>query len=337
MVHPVGEDGMPQYDRVVTCECSRERVLKERYASMLKSCQLPVATEDWTFDNFDASGPLREAYDAALELAEERSDLKWLTLVGPVDVGKSHLAVAICRRWLARGKPARYVLTPLMLDELRASYNHEGEYDHLMSFLKEVPLLVLDDIGTQKPTEWAMEKLMMVIDHRYVNGMHMVVTTNRSPGDLPGDEEHRISSRLLRAPFGRVVVIDALELENKRREILRSLPSDHPQRRRAEYLGKIQPLKLEDVRRSTYWYRKWGIKPPRKEKVIAAVAPFKLPQNPPLCGEDWLREHLNDHTLEEIRTLAIEVSYGGRHLARVEVGSKRGALKKTLKEVRHGA
>jgi len=129
----------------------------------------------------------------------------------------------------------------------------------------------------------------------------------------------------------------ALELENKRREILRSLPSDHPQRRRAEYLGKIQPLKLEDVRRSTYWYRKWGIKPPRKEKVIAAVAPFKLPQNPPLCGEDWLREHLNDHTLEEIRTLAIEVSYGGRHLARVEVGSKRGALKKTLKEVRHGA
>jgi len=103
------------------------------------------------------------------------------------------------------------VLVPLMLEELRSSYNREGEYDRLMDFLLTVPLLVLDDLGTQKPTEWAVEKLMQIVDYRYVNGLHMVVTTNRSLDDLPGDTERRIGSRLLRARFARVVYIDAPE------------------------------------------------------------------------------------------------------------------------------
>lgn len=216
VVHPLGEDGKPVYARYCTCRCSLEKVLREQYARMLKLCQLPVATGDWTFENFDASGPLQEAYDLALQFAEERGDIKWLALVGPVDVGKSHLAVAICRRWLARGKPARYVLVPLMLEELRSSYNREGEYDRMMNFLLNVPLLVLDDLGTQKPTEWAVEKLMLIVDYRYVHGLPLAVTTNRSLDDLPGDTEHRIGSRLLRAPFSRVVDIDAPEYRLRR-------------------------------------------------------------------------------------------------------------------------
>jgi len=184
---------------------------------MLKFCQLPAATEDWLFEKFDYSGPLREAYDAALELAEERG-IKWLTLVGQVDTGKSHLAIAICHRWLARGKPARYVLVPLMLEELRAGYQSEGQYERRMEFLLNVPLLVLDDLGAQRPTEWAMEKLMQIVDYRYVNALPLVVTTNKPPSDLPGDTEHRIGSRLLRATFGKVVTINAHEyrLRNKR-------------------------------------------------------------------------------------------------------------------------
>jgi len=129
----------------------------------------------------------------------------------------------------------------------------------------------------------------------------------------------------------------AVEIENRRREILRSLPVDHPERRRAEHLGIIEPLKLEEVRRSRYWYRKWGIKPPRKERISREEItrlPFKLPRKPPLCGEDWLREHLNSHTPEEIQALAIEVSCDGRKVTRVEASSKRGTLKKMLREMR---
>ncbi len=128
----------------------------------------------------------------------------------------------------------------------------------------------------------------------------------------------------------------ALEVENKRRDILRSLPPDHPQYRRAEHLGTLSPLKLEDVKRSGYWYRKWGIKPPRKERIREKAVRFTLPKWPPLCGEDWLREHLKDHPQEEIGALAIVVSYGGRQLATAEANSKKGTLRKILREVEDG-
>jgi len=218
VVHPLGEDGKPRYGEVMACVCSREKVLRERYERMLRFCRLPAATEGWTFEQFDASGPLREAYTAALELAEERGNLKWLTLIGPVDIGKSHLAVAICRRWLDRGKPAYYVLVPLMLENLRACYEGRVSFDREFNFLLNVPLLVMDDLGSQKPSEWAMEKLMQIVDYRYMHKLSLVVTSNYTPANLPGDIEHRIGSRLLRADFGKVVVINAPEYRLRKGE-----------------------------------------------------------------------------------------------------------------------
>jgi len=118
----------------------------------------------------------------------------------------------------------------------------------------------------------------------------------------------------------------ALEVENKRREILRSLPPNHERRRflRAE---DIQPMKLEDVHRSSYWYQKWGIEPPHRERRKGIRLPFAFPKSPALCGEDWVREHLNDYTPREIEALAIEISYDNNWLPPVSVADKKGKVK----------
>ena len=89
---------------------------------------------------------LKGVYEAALAMAA--GELKWLTLVGPVDTGKTHLAIAICRRWLSDGKVARYVYVPLLLDELRGGYeDKERSYDERLRHFMDVPLLVMDDLG----------------------------------------------------------------------------------------------------------------------------------------------------------------------------------------------
>lgn len=214
--HPLGENGKTDYSKAVTCECRREESEQKLRGFLIKYCELPFGTENLTFDTFrvDKRWPtLHEAKNAALSLAEETAEFRWLILLGEVDCGKTHLAIAICRHWLKRGKPARYVFVPLMLDELRRGYNREGEesYDAKLQFLMRVDLLVLDDLGTQVPTPWAMEKLMMLIDHRSVNGLPLVVTTNKELTNLPGDDEHRIGSRLLRFPASRRITIDAPE------------------------------------------------------------------------------------------------------------------------------
>jgi len=189
----------------------------------LRLCGLPFGTDNLTFDTFcvDKRWPaLYEAKRLSIELAEETSNIRWLCLLGGADCGKTHLAIAICRRRLERNKPARYVFVPLMLDELRRGYSKEGDdaYDSKLQFLMNVDLLVLDDLGAQTPTPWAMERLMMLVDYRSVNGLPLVVTTNKPLTDLPGDDEHRIGSRLLRFPAGRQIVIDSPEYRTWRNE-----------------------------------------------------------------------------------------------------------------------
>ena len=115
-----------------------------------------------------------------------------------------------------------------------------------------------------------------------------------------------------------------LEIENKRREILRSLPVGHPS------YQNLPPMKLEDVKRSSYWYKKHHITRPKQVRPKREI-PFRIPNNPPLCGEVWLEAHLTDHTSEEIEALTIEIARDERWLPPVSVASKRGTIKTIMK------
>lgn len=211
-VHPLKMDGKPDYSRVIPCSCAVENLREQKAQHYLKYCQLPADTEHMTFERFQIDEASREAYNAALSLAEE-GGLKWLTLLGHVDRGKTHLAIAICRRWLERGKAARYAYVPLLLNELRRGFDLEGEeaYQYRFDLFCQIPLLLLDDIGVQKPSVWAMEQLHTIIDYRYINALPLVVTLNRQIDQIAGDDDHRIASRLQRFTDGKVIAIKGTE------------------------------------------------------------------------------------------------------------------------------
>lgn len=212
-MHPRLPGGKTDWTRAIPCQCQRERIDKERRDNLLKFCRLPAATEKWTFENFKTYSPnLKEALAAAREIAMGEG-IKWLTLISKVERGKSHLAVAICREWLKRGIPARYVFVPELLDELRAGQNNDADWSFLsrMQFYKTVPLLVMDDLGSEKPSAWVTEKLVTIINSRGENGLHLVVTTNKALDNLPGDDECRIGSRLRRDEHTVIVIDDCME------------------------------------------------------------------------------------------------------------------------------
>ena len=107
----------------------------------------------------------------------------------------------------------------------------------------------------------------------------------------------------------------ALEVENKRREI-RGLPI----------------MKMEEVTHSDYWYRKHNVARPKvaagkKHEKIA----FKIPSTP-LCGEQWVSDHLGDYTPGDIESLTIEVSFDNQQLAVASLGNKKGALTAIMRE-----
>lgn len=178
----------------------------------MEKCQLPPGTEGLDFESFIVYPEVERAVAYARMVA--RSELTWLTLIGDVDRGKTHLGIAICRRWLDNNQAACYAYVPLLLDELRDGYSREDteSYESRFHFFCEVPLLVLDDLGVESQTPWVNEKLDTIVDFRYIRKLPLVIITNKGVNEL----SVRIRSRIQRAEFGRVVPMLGPEFQTLR-------------------------------------------------------------------------------------------------------------------------
>jgi DNA replication protein DnaC len=173
---------------VVPCRCQTAHLSAERMAWMLKFCDLPACSDEFTFETWKHNPKfiqLEETFGWMKDFGTKGTAENggWITLVGHGDLGKSHLAMAACREWLKRGIPARFVSVPLMLDKLRSGYAQKGDasFDSQMENLLTVPLLVLDDIGRRATAvDWAMEKLETIIDYRSMNRLALIITSNHS-------------------------------------------------------------------------------------------------------------------------------------------------------------
>ena len=123
---------------------------------------------------------LESAFRAAMAYAEDPKG--WFVLQGANGCGKTHLAAAIANRVLAGGRGVFFAVVPDLLDYLRASFapGRDAPYDELFDRVRNVDLLVLDDLGAQQTTQWAQEKLYQVVNYRHVAGLPTVVTTDQS-------------------------------------------------------------------------------------------------------------------------------------------------------------
>jgi DNA replication protein DnaC len=117
----------------------------------------------------------------------------WLVLMGTYGCGKTHLAAAIANTCVEYGMNTLFLTVPDLLDWLRFSYDStDTTFEQRFEEIRNVGLLVLDDLGAQNATKWAAEKLFQIIDYRYSRKLPLVVTTNLSFEDL----DDRIRSRL---------------------------------------------------------------------------------------------------------------------------------------------
>ncbi len=229
-VHPL-VNGKIDYTRTIRCRCKTESDARDNQQKLLKFCALPKEVKN--FENFKTYGDpkLEEARQAAMELAEAsvNSKINFLTLIGESDRGKSHLAQAVCRSWLERNMPARYAKAPDLLVELRAGFDALGEdsYKAKRDFYCRVGLLALDDLGTEKITQWGAEQIQTIIDSRYDNRLPLIITTNRPIDDLFNAKDYRdewreianmrVCSRLKRESWCRVIFLSAVKEHRMRK------------------------------------------------------------------------------------------------------------------------
>ena len=184
---------------VPTCDCLKKKSEKERQIwreqlkqklktkrinDLFEQSKLGARFSECTFENWMKRDELQHAYEAAVAyVVNWEKHLKngnGLLFFGSVGTGKSHLAAAIVNALIQCGVTAIFQSTPDLLRRFRATYDEESKIKEsvLMEALVEVDLLVLDDIGAEKWTEYSEAQLYQIIDMRYRWKKPIIITTN---------------------------------------------------------------------------------------------------------------------------------------------------------------
>lgn len=191
----------PDFGKAFVCVCQRERVAAKRYQRMLKISNLQnyahMQFENFVVERPGLSDPQRNSLRTALSLSMqfvEGVDGHWLVLQGTYGTGKTHLAAAIGNFLVENGYNVLFLTVPDLLDHLRTTFDPSADmrYGDLFEMVRSVRVLILDDLGTEAPTQWAGEKLFQLLNDRYIRELPTVITTNHSVEDL----DKRIASRL---------------------------------------------------------------------------------------------------------------------------------------------
>ena len=177
------------YDRAHPCACTRTG----RSEVLLAAARIPRRYEHCDLDGYDA---LQDSQRRARALAEHFVEAfpaieTGLLFTGDCGVGKTHLAVGILKALMRdKGAAGRFVDFRDLLKDIQESWSPISALSEsqVLRPIFEVDVLVLDDLGAGKPTDWVRDTLGHIINRRYNDERTTIFTTNYADEPLPGTD-----------------------------------------------------------------------------------------------------------------------------------------------------
>lgn len=187
------------------CKCEREKA-KKREAEELKIKNLKKieqnrnicfeSPEQMAF-TFESDDKLNELSTIARNYVDKFEELNntGLVLYGSVGTGKTFIACCIANALIDKGYTCLITNFPKIVNELQGTFEKQKYIDRLVEF----DLLIIDDLASERKTEFMNEMVTNVIDSRYRNGKPVIITTNLTAQEMEYSEDvnrQRIYSRL---------------------------------------------------------------------------------------------------------------------------------------------
>jgi DNA replication protein DnaC len=209
------------------CRCREQ----ERRQRLIEAARIPRRYERCTLANYHPAlgqGTQLRAFNYAFKLVDEYPAVeRGLLFTGPVGTGKTHLAAAIIRGLVEKGVPCLFYEFGALLKEIQNSYNPVSQASELtvLAPVYQAEVLVLDELGASKPTDWVRDTMMQVIGARYNERKLTIFTTNYPDArQHPAEEtlEDRVGARL-RSRLYEMCRTVAVEGEDYRRRLAAQL------------------------------------------------------------------------------------------------------------------
>jgi DNA replication protein DnaC len=160
------------------CKCRKQK----SHSNQLEKVKIPRRYESCHFQSYKVINPSQQkAYAYASKLAMEYPAIdRGLLLMGTCGVGKTHLGVSILKALTERGFSCLFFEFGSLLKQIQDSYNPSTKSSELkiLSNIFDAEVLVLDEIGASKPTDWVRDTMAHIINTRYNDKKLTIFTTN---------------------------------------------------------------------------------------------------------------------------------------------------------------
>lgn len=181
----------------VMCQCEKEEYIKEQQANKNKENQIRLerlvknslmdnSFYEKTFENWDMNKGSKRMHHIGLRYADKFKEIKkngiGLLIHGVPGNGKTYLSCCIANKLLSQYIPVICVSINGLLNRIKDTYNKygdEGEAD-IINSLCRADLLIIDDLGVEKVTDWSRTMIYNIIDSRYRSKLPLIITTNLS-------------------------------------------------------------------------------------------------------------------------------------------------------------
>ena len=180
----------------------KNRIAMERIGKIIGDSGIRARFLNRTFETFEVNDKNRMAFNIAKKYADNfhymvpeikdgramrpKSPVNGLFITGGYGTGKTHLVAAISNQLLSAGIGVICMTMIDLLARIKNSFGKNEEFSEaeILKIYEDVPLLVIDDIGSEQPTEWGSSKIFEIVNARYENYMPTIITTNYTGKDL---------------------------------------------------------------------------------------------------------------------------------------------------------
>ncbi len=177
------------------CECRK----MQTHSNLIDKARIPKRYIDCHFHSYKVFNPSQErAFRYATRLAMEYPAVeRGLLFTGSVGVGKTHLVVSILKSLTERGFSCLFYEFGALLKNIQDSYNSISKTSELkiLAPVFDAEILVLDEIGAAKPTDWVRDTMAHIINSRY-NDRKLTIFTTNYLDERNSDREETLEDRI---------------------------------------------------------------------------------------------------------------------------------------------